>query len=124
MFVYNLQGLIETEKVNIDCEKVPKLANILANKTATQWWPNIIIKESKQTTLHLFLFSCDYDLIKKMKLPLMVVSVLLKIKFGHAQISVLKISIYTDVENTLYQPMISYQLSSIIACFFLWYTQL
>ena len=54
----------------------------------------------------------------------MVVSVLLKIKFGHAQISVLKISIYTDVENTLYQPMISYQLSSIIACFFLWYTQL
>ena len=54
----------------------------------------------------------------------MVVSVLLKIKFGHTQISVLKISIYTDVENTLYQPMISYQLSSIIACFFLRYTHL
>ena len=56
MFVYNLQGLIETEKVNIDCEKVPKLANILANKIATQWWPNIIIIRSPNKLHVTFIF--------------------------------------------------------------------
>ena len=50
-------------------------------------------------TLHLFyifsLLCSDYvaDLIKKLELCLTVVSVLLKIRFGHAQISVPKIGI-------------------------------
>ena len=47
-------------------------------------------------TLVVFLFSCSHyvaDLIKKLELCLMVNLVLLKIKFGHAQISVPKISI-------------------------------
>ena len=50
-------------------------------------------------TLHLFLILlllCSHyvpDLIKKLELCLMVVSVLLKIKFGHVQISVPKMSI-------------------------------
>ena len=39
------QGLIQEEKVHIDCQKGPQIS-ILANKIATQWWPNII-KESK-----------------------------------------------------------------------------
>ena len=53
----------------------------------------------KNYTLHLFytfsLLCSAYvaDLIKKMELCLTVVSILLKIRFGHAQISVLKIGI-------------------------------
>ena len=52
-----------------------------------------------QCTLHLFfIFSllCSHyvaDLIKKLELHLMLVSILLKIKFGHAQISVPKIGV-------------------------------
>ena len=54
-----------------------------------------MIEESKQT-IHLFsIFSLclNYvaDLIKKLELCLTVVSGLLKIRFGHTQISVLKI---------------------------------
>ena len=41
-----IQGLIQKEKVRIDCKKDTQIS-ILANKIATQWWPNIIIKESK-----------------------------------------------------------------------------
>ena len=50
-------------------------------------------------TLHLFSIfwllcsSCIADLIKKLEFCLAVVSVLLKIKLGHAQIGVLKIGI-------------------------------
>ena len=50
-------------------------------------------------TLHLFYiflilcFDCVADLIKKLELCITIVSVLLKIRFGHAQISVPKISI-------------------------------
>ena len=58
------------------------------------------MKESKQTIHYIyFIFSCYYvtdyiaDLIKKLELCLTVVSVLLKIRFGHAQISVPKISV-------------------------------
>ena len=58
------------------------------------------MKESKQTIHYIyFIFSCYYvtdyiaDLIKKLELCLTVVSVLLKIRFEHAQSSVPKISI-------------------------------
>ena len=75
--------------------KVPKLA--LANKISTQWWPNIIIKESKQTIhdiyfvimfllLCLHYIRCWFD--QKLELRLRIVSVLLKVKFGDNQISV------------------------------------
>ena len=48
------------EKVHIDCEKVAQVS-ILTNKIETQWWPNIIIKESKQTLHYIyFLFSRYY----------------------------------------------------------------
>ena len=59
------------------------------------WSPNKVVQTNY--TLHLFCifsFSCsDYvaDLIKKLELCLTVVSILLKIRFGHAQISVPKI---------------------------------
>ena len=74
------QGLIEKEKVHIDCEKGAQIS-ILANKIATQWW-SIIIKESKQTIHYMCCsFSCYYVHImllmwqKKLELCLMVVSV-------------------------------------------------
>ena len=54
--------LIQKEKVHIDCEKGLQIS-ILAKKIATQWWPNIIIKESKQTINYIyFLFACHYVL--------------------------------------------------------------
>ena len=77
----NMQVLIQKEKVHIDCEKGAQIS-ILASKIATQWWPNIIIKESKQITLYLFfvfLLLCSHyvaDLIEKLELLLRVVSVL------------------------------------------------
>ena len=91
--------LIQAEKVQIDCKKGAQIS-ILANKLKTQSWPNIIIKESKQTMNYIsFLFSHYYVHIKlliwskNLELRLMVVSVLLNIKFMHAQISVPKIGI-------------------------------
>ena len=55
-----MQGLLQKEKVHIDCEKRAQIS-ILANKIATQWWPNINIKESKQTIRYIyFLFSRYY----------------------------------------------------------------
>ena len=51
------QGLIQKEKVHIDCEKVAQIS-ILANKIASQWWPNITIKVFKLTIYYIyFLFS-------------------------------------------------------------------
>ena len=45
------------EKVHIGCEKGTQIS-ILANKIVTQWWPNIVIKEIKQTVHYIyFLFS-------------------------------------------------------------------
>ena len=85
---------MQKEKLHIDCEKDAQIS-ILANKIATQWWLNII-KMSKQT-LHLFLIFlllCSHyvsDLIKKLELLIMVV--LLRVKFGHAHISVPKIGV-------------------------------
>ena len=37
------QGLIQKEKVHIGCAKGAQIS-ILANKIATQWWFNIIIR--------------------------------------------------------------------------------
>ena len=45
------------EKVHTGCEKGTQIS-ILANKIVTQWWPNIVIKEIKQTRHYIyFLFS-------------------------------------------------------------------
>ena len=41
-----MQGLIQKEKVDVDCEKGAQIS-ILANKIATKCWLNIAIKESK-----------------------------------------------------------------------------
>ena len=87
------QGLIQKGKTHIDCEKGAHIS-ILINKIATQSWPNIIIKESKQIIHYIYIsFSHCYVhimllifFVKKLELCLMVGSVLLKIKFGHAQI--------------------------------------
>ena len=91
-------GLIQKEKVHIICEKGAQIS-ILANKIVTQWWPNFIIKESNQT-IHWFFFIFSLlclhyiaDLIKKLEWRLMIVSVLLEIKFEHAQVSVPKIGL-------------------------------
>ena len=54
------QGLMQKDKVHIDCEKGAQIS-ILASKIATQWWPSIIIEESKQTIQCIyFLFSRYY----------------------------------------------------------------
>ena len=45
------QGLIQKEKVHINCEKGAQIS-FLTNKIATQWWPNIIRKETKQTFIY------------------------------------------------------------------------
>ena len=54
------QGIIQKEKVHIDCEKGAQIS-ILANKIETQWWPNNTIKGSKKTIHYInFLFSQYY----------------------------------------------------------------
>ena len=88
------QGLMQKSKLHSDCEKVAQIS-ILVNKVVTSWCSKIMIEESKQT-IHLFsIFSLclNYvaDLIKKLDLCLTLVSGLLKIRFGHTQISVPKI---------------------------------
>ena len=77
---------------------VPKLA-FSPNKIATQWWPNIIITESKQTIHDIYLLFSRYYVHIMLLIwsknwnCVMVVSVFLKIKFRHVQISVTKIGI-------------------------------
>ena len=80
-----------------DFEKVAQIS-ILTNKIVI--CSKVIIKESKQTIHYIcFQFSRYYLQItlliwwKKLKLFLTVVSFLLKIRFGHAQISLTKIGI-------------------------------
>ena len=86
---------MQKEKAASDCEKDVQVS-ILDHKIATKWLPNIAIKESKlhitlifyhtfTVPIHLLLFD------QILELGLMAVSVLLKIKFGHAQISEPKI---------------------------------
>ena len=41
---------MQKEKVRIDCEKGAQIS-ILANKIATRWWLNFIIKEPKKISL-------------------------------------------------------------------------
>ena len=99
------QGLIQKEKVHIDCEKVAQIS-ILANKIASKWWPNITIKEFKLfiTFIFYFLDFLDYapDLIKKLELHLVIVSVLLKI---WARPNYCAQNWYTGVKNSLDQPL-------------------
>ena len=61
-----IQGLIQKEKAHINFEK-GVLITILLNKIATQWWSNIIIKESEQTPHYIYFLFSHYvaDLIKK-----------------------------------------------------------
>ena len=90
--ISRLTGVNTEKKYTSIVRKMPKLAN----KIATQWLPDIIIKESKQTIHYIFFnFLVIMSLIwsKKLELCLKVASVLLKIKFGHAQIDGPKISI-------------------------------
>ena len=99
------QGLIQKEKVHIDCEKVAQIS-ILANKIASKWWPNITIKEFKLTITFIFYFLdfLDYapDLIKKLELNLVIVSVLLKI---WARPNYCAQNWYPGVKNSLDQPL-------------------
>ena len=86
------QGLIQKEKVDINCEKGAQIS-ILANQIETQVRS---LKKLFITCIFFFLLLCSHyvaDLIKKLGLCLMVVSVLLKIEFGPTQISVPKIGI-------------------------------
>ena len=102
--------LIQKEKVHIDYQKSAQIS-ILTYKIATQWWPNINIKESKQAIHYIYLFSRYYGHImllirsKKLEMRLMPVSVLLKVKFWHALISVLKIGIPMS-QTTFINPCI------------------
>ena len=80
-----MQGLLEKEKVNIDCEKGAQIST-LANKNATQ-----VRSPNKLSITSIFNFLAE--LIKKLELCLMVVSDLLKIESGHTQISEPKIGI-------------------------------
>ena len=50
-----IEGLKQKEKVYIDCEKGAQVS-ILTNKIAAKWWPNIIIKESKQTMYYIYFY--------------------------------------------------------------------
>ena len=77
--------------------KVPKLA-FSPTRLQHNDDPSIVIKESKRTNITFIIFSllCSHyiiNLIKKLETHLMVVSIFLKIKFRHAQISVPKIGI-------------------------------
>ena len=90
------QGLIQKEKVVIDVEKSALITNV-AKKTVTQRWLQITIMEPKQATNYNYfvifsLCSCYVtDMLKKLKLRLLVVIILVKIEFGHTQISAPKI---------------------------------
>ena len=74
--------------------------------------PILSLRSPNKLTLHLFIiFSllCSHvaDLIKKLEMRLMVVSVFLKIKFRHAQISVPKIGIPMS-KSTRINPWLLY----------------
>ena len=50
-----LLGLIQKEKVHIDCEKDARIS-VLAYKIARQCWPNITVKDSNLTIHCIFYF--------------------------------------------------------------------
>ena len=91
-FCYHTSGVNTERKVDIGCEKGTQIS-IFANKIARQ------VRSPNGVQIHFIYFSFSHyyvqiaDLIKKLELCLMVVSVLLKIEFGHTQISVPKICI-------------------------------
>ena len=82
VFLYNARyihrGLIQKEKVHINCQKGSQ-TSILVNKIATRQWRIIIIKESKQTIHYI------YSL------------------FPHYYVHMLLIWSKNNVENSLYQ---------------------
>ena len=121
------QGLIKKQKVHIFCEKGAQIS-IFTYKIATQWWPNIIIKESRRTNItfiYYFPLLCSHyviDLIKNLETRLMVVSIFLKIKFKHGQISVPKIGI--SMSKTAYiNPSLTIFVGKKLLCRLLWYHQ-
>ena len=91
------QGLIQKEKVDIDGEKIAKIS-IVAKKTITQRWLQIMIMEPKQATHYnyfdafsLLCLCYVIDMIKKLELRLLVDIILFKMEFGQVQISAPKI---------------------------------
>ena len=87
------QRLIQKEKIDIDGEKSVQI-RIVAKKTVTQRWLQIVSKQATHYNYFVVfaLLSLCYvtDMIKKQELCLLVVIILFKIEFWHAQISVLK----------------------------------
>ena len=88
---------MQKEKVDIDVAQGAQIS-IIAKKIVTQRWLQVMIVDLKQTTHYnyyvIFSLSCSCyvaDMIKKLELCLLVVIILFKIEFGHAQISVPKI---------------------------------
>ena len=87
--------LIQKEKIDINSTKRAQIS-MLANKIDESYYHLGV--QTNHTLCLFFIFSLLYshyaaDLIKKLELHIMVVSVLLKIKFGHAQICMPKIGI-------------------------------
>ena len=89
-----MQGLIQKEKVDIDGEKSAQIS-IAAKNIVTQRWLQIMVMGPEQAVHHnyfvVFPLLCSYyvtDIIKNWSWYLLVVKVLFKIEFGHAQISV------------------------------------
>ena len=91
------QELIHKEKVHIDCEKGAQISISPTRFQHNDNDPILSLRSPNKLALHLFVFSLfsHYvtDLIKTLEMRLMVVSVFLKIKFRHAQISLPKIGI-------------------------------
>ena len=86
--------LIQKEKIDISSTKRAQIS-MLANKIDESYHLGV---QTNHTLCLFLIFSLLYshyvaDLIKKLELHIMVVSVLLKIKFGHAQICIAKIGI-------------------------------
>ena len=97
MLLHHRQGLKQKEKADIVGEKNAKIG-IVAIKTVTQRWLQVMLMEPKQAThcnyFNVFSLLCSYyviDMIKKLELGLLVVIILFKIEFGYAQISVSEI---------------------------------
>ena len=87
---------MQSEKVELYCEKGAK-TSFAVKKIVMQGWPYILIMESKQAR-YVYL-----DMIKKLKLHLLTVSVLLNIIFWKAKISAQ--NWYNDLKNSPYQVL-------------------
>ena len=90
--------------------------------------PILSLRSLDELTLHLFIIFpllCSHyviDLIKKLETRLMVVTIFLKIKFKHGQISVPKIGI--SMSKTAYiNPSLTIFVGKKLLCRLLWYHQ-